>query len=75
MPKSNVLVTQHEHNGVITIRAMGNKRLDEYTLPAGIMEEVVNMVRDSAAHIVNLGECAHYWASKGLQSDIDSRKP
>jgi len=75
MAKSNVLVTQYEFDGVITIKACGNKRIDEYTLPAGIMEEVVNMVRDSAAHIVNLGECAHYWASKGLQADIDSRKP
>ena len=73
--KSNVLVTQHEYDGVITIRAMGSKRLDEYSLPAGFMEDVVNMVRDSAAHIVNLGECAHYWASKGLQDDINSRKP
>jgi len=72
--KSSVLVTQYEYDGVIHIKAVGNKRIDEYTLPAGIMEEVVNMVRDSAAHIVNLGECAHYWASKGLQADVDSRK-
>lgn len=71
--KSNVLVTHYEYDGVIHVKACGNKRIDEYTMSASVPDDVLTMAKDSASSIVNLGECAHYWASKGLQDDLNRR--